>query len=422
MRIKATIVCLVAVGSLLGYNFAQAEKLPLPEQQKNKENYQLEEIEVTAEKRTENLQKVPASITAFTENQIEDADIHSMADVARETPNLQWFEYGTRLHQFFSIRGIVSQPSQEPGMGFYVDDVAYLEGMSFNYPLFDIERIEVLRGPQGTLYGRNTLGGAINIISRKPDNDYKGEVTLEYGNYDHVNVNAGLRGPIVADKLFLGISGFSETRDGFYYNDFLGHEDSGRDGKGLRGGMEWIPNDRLDMSLTIQGQKHEDSAYIAGSTGVDQPFHYRHDVEGTHKSDMWSSTLRLKYNADLFKLTSITGWRELDVDEGVYDSDLTPEDMHTGAYERYVNAFTQELRIASPNEDKSLKWIAGVYYFNKIDDRRSVATTGVDAPNTTIPWDRLQGQPYATGFGMDLQSCRSVTSTGLGKIRFFFTN
>lgn len=384
IRIRKTVItCIYLLAALVWTSAAWAAE---KNEESTTEIYQLETIEVTAERRAENLQEVPASVTAFTESQIEDADIHSMAELARATPNLQWFDYGSRLHQFSAIRGMVTMPSQEPAMGFYVDDVAYLDSMSFNYPLFGIERIEVLRGPQGTLYGRNTLGGAINIVTRTPDNDYQGEVTVGYGNYNQVNVNAGVRGPVVTDKLFLGIGGFYETRDGFYDNDFLDSEDDGRDGKGFRSVIQWTPTDRLDLSLTIQAQKHEDSAYINGLQGVDRPFHYRHNQEGKHESDMWSPTLCLKYDGDFFKLTSITGWRDQDVDE-IYDIDLTPKDMWYGTYGRYVEAFTQELRIASPDDDSILKWIAGAYYFNKNDTEFNVMTTLPDVPDTTIPWD-----------------------------------
>lgn len=343
------------------------------------ESYQLESIKVTAERHAENLQNVSVSVTGFTETQIKDADIRSMDDLARETPNLQWFEYGSRFHQFSVIRGMVTIPMQEPAMGFYVDDVAYLDSMSFSYPLFDIERIEVLRGPQGTLYGRNTLGGAINIITRKPDNNYMGEVSLGYGNYKHVNVNAGVRGPVVNDKLFLGLSGFYEARDGFYENDFLKNEDDGRDGKGLRSVMNWIPTDRLDMSLTLQAQKHDDSAYINGLQEVDAPFHYQHNRRGKHDSDVWTPTFCLKYSGSNYKLTSITGWLDQEVEER-YDIDLTSADIWYGTNDRATEAFTQEIRVATPDKDRILSWIAGAYYFNKnYEESMSMSTVSTDS-------------------------------------------
>ncbi len=130
---------------------------------------QLSPIIVTAEKKSENIQEIPVSVTAFSDQKIEDAGITTIQDIARLTPNLFIANWGIRGNSFVFTRGIGAIVN-DPAIGFYIDDVNYMDSRVFDTPLFDIERIEVLRGPQGTLYGRSTLGGVINIITKKPTN------------------------------------------------------------------------------------------------------------------------------------------------------------------------------------------------------------------------------------------------------------
>jgi outer membrane receptor protein involved in Fe transport len=145
------------------------------------ETYKLDPVLVTAEKRTENVQDVPVSVTAISEQQIKDSGIRSIQDVARQVPNLFIANWGFRGNSYAFIRGI-GAVNNDPAIGFYVDDVNYMDSRVFDTNLFDIERIEVLRGPQGTLYGRNSLGGVVNIVTKKPDNEFHYGLEQTVGN------------------------------------------------------------------------------------------------------------------------------------------------------------------------------------------------------------------------------------------------
>lgn len=177
-------------------------------EEESRKKYELETMTVTAPgKREENIQEVSASISALSDVQIEDAGIVSIHDMAFQMPNFNIINSGWRNASSIIIRGIGTNDQLSSAAGFYVDDVSYSIGMAFDTELFDIERIEVLRGPQGTLYGRNAMGGIVNIITKKPGNLWQGKASVGYGNYDSQDNRAAIRGPLIKDKLFSACPG-----------------------------------------------------------------------------------------------------------------------------------------------------------------------------------------------------------------------
>jgi iron complex outermembrane receptor protein len=203
---------------------------------------------VTAQKREENVQDVPASISVFSDIEIEDADIRDIVDLVHFSPNMHMKIPGT--DNMIVIRGISTfDMSKYSPVGFYVDDICFPVNYMQNPDLFDIERIEVLKGPQGTLYGRNSESGVINIITKQPDNELRGKIFGEYGNYDtsHGNIDSyraggSISGPIVRDKLYLGLSGQWEDSDGFMKNEYNDDDEAAEiDHINGRATLRWDP-------------------------------------------------------------------------------------------------------------------------------------------------------------------------------------
>ena len=221
------------------------------------ETYKLDPVLVTAEKRTENVQDVPVSVTAISEQQIKDSGIRSIQDVARQVPNLFIANWGFRGNSYAFIRGI-GAVNNDPAIGFYVDDVNYMDSRVFDTNLFDIERIEVLRGPQGTLYGRNSLGGVVNIVTKKPDNEFHYGLEQTVGNENLYETTLYMRAPLIKDKLFFGVSGTSEQMDGYNTNDFLDKKVDRRRGLNGRMQLRWMPTDKLDVTANVDGEKVND--------------------------------------------------------------------------------------------------------------------------------------------------------------------
>lgn len=206
----------------------------------------IETITVTAQKRQENIQKIPMSISAFSSTQIKDADIRDVRDITLLTPNVH-MKSGASANVLI-FRGISNDADFiHSTASIYVDDICYSMNFMHNPNLFDIERIEVLRGPQGTLYGRNSESGVINIATRQPGNDLSARVYSDIAVYNphhgtsmSYTTGISLSGPIIEDVLYMGIAGEAETSDGFISNTFTGNDKAGSvDHKNARWTTRW---------------------------------------------------------------------------------------------------------------------------------------------------------------------------------------
>ena len=188
--------------------------------------FELESITVTADKREEKIQEVPIAITVFTETDIEDVGIETISDLVDMIPNLTLDPMSMQPgSNAVSFRGI--GPSMFTGKNpvvIYVDGIPSDNKTDYNIDLFDIERVEVLRGPQGTLYGKNAIGGVINVITKKPGDTYESKTFIEVAENKTYGVKGFINGPIIKDKLFLGLSGKYYETEGFMKGDFLSHE------------------------------------------------------------------------------------------------------------------------------------------------------------------------------------------------------
>lgn len=228
--VVTSIFAVALISGFFSAPFAAAQeetsKQETAQKEKARGEYKLETITVTSQKREENIQEVPASITALSEIQIEDAGIKDMEDLAYYTPNLHIVKIGNHAEQYPVIRGMFNRmTSGNPVVEVFVDGVGYSRCLAYDPDLYDIERIEVLKGPQGTLFGCNTEAGAINITTKKPGNIWEGKASAGYVNYDSQDYSAAIRGPLIKDRLFFGISGKRYLSDGYYENDYLGTDD-----------------------------------------------------------------------------------------------------------------------------------------------------------------------------------------------------
>src|SRR3954447_9896085 len=206
-----------------------------------KGGYTLEPTIVTAEKREENVQDVPQSVTVITGQEIRDAGITNVQEAGYRAPNVLFSHFTVPRLSFPFIRGIGSGRNN-PAVTTYIDGVPQLSFSTSNLNIVDVERFEFMRGPQGTLYGRNTIGGVINIISRKPSNDFFFEPEVTFGNYSLQDYRFTLGGPIVPDKLFISVSGGFLTRQGYTINRVSGHDVDDREEEFGHVSLRWTPS------------------------------------------------------------------------------------------------------------------------------------------------------------------------------------
>lgn len=358
----------------------------------------LKPVTVKAQKRAEKMQDVPAGIVALDDIQLKDMDIKDTDDLSLHVPNLEFSDFGSRRHGFLFLRGIKSLPTGEPSTGYFVDGVNYSKPYMFNFPLFDVEQVEVLKGPQGTLYGRNTMGGVINVYTKQPGNEIESSIGTELGSYHSKEFRANWSGPIVEDKLFLGVYGMGAFKDGYMENDTPTDGDDGRhqDGKSGRVKLRYLPDEDLDMTLSFDIQSHDDGAYTmrrternsfvkSGKFAQDDPYHYSHDYEGSQESDCWGVALNSEYKTDYGKFHSVTGYRYFDSSEKI-DADFTPLDMMRKNYKQEDNDFSQELRLSSPEDNGPLDWLAGgnLFLLNSKTDIINLYGTDSKVPGSNM--------------------------------------
>lgn len=337
--------------------------------------YELKGLTVTAQKTGQNIQDVPVSVTAFSDVDIEDKGIKGFHDLIDHVPNL--FIRKNSTDNAVVIRGISSFASSlYSTAGFYVDGINYpihqMQDMSF----LDIERIEVLKGPQGTLYGRNSQAGVINIITKTPSNKYSGKVFADIGMWDanggkllcKEGFTANL--PLLQDTFSLRLTGEKEDSRGWMKNTYNGENALDADRLSGRLSALWTPKDDLQVTLLVEGRKKQDGlGYYRYTSGPHATGHNTLAWNGKNKNSMNANAqmLKIEYKGEFFDLTSVTGRHSYEQDF-INDMDMSTQNFGAGfenSYGEYeVTVLSEELRLSSNREQNhSFDWLTGVYAY-----------------------------------------------------------
>lgn len=343
----------------------------------------LETVTVTAQKREEDVQEVPLSVSVLSSVAIEDADIESTLDIQNHVPNLFMTHAGSRGYfSRIAVRGISNTGFGDPGVAIYIDDVPYSDLYALNTPIFDLERIEVLKGPQGTLYGKSTEGGAINIITRKPGNRTAVKFGFEAGSLERRQLFGSMDLPLVKDELFFRLSALVGGRDGYAHNVTTGNSLDSEETRTVRGSLFYTPSERWDITANLGLTNLDDGGFpmvptdkskyeaATGLSGLDD-FEAGNDHEGTSKSEDVFSSLKIRYQGDSFDVLSISGLRSNE-NELSLDADFTPSPVYIGINTNDAVAYTQEFRVMSKPEQTDFKWLLGLFYGHESKD----ASTG----------------------------------------------
>lgn len=332
-----------------------------------------EELVITARKRAEVVQDVPDSIAVLTGAMIERAGIDNLDEAAEVIPNLAIVDSQDAGNVAISIRGIGQSRNGDAPVAINVDGVQLVSTDAIKQALFDLQRIEVLKGPQGALYGRNAIGGAINIITRAPTNKTEGRFKIEYANGDDWRLNGSLSGPIIDDKLLFRLSADYQNFDGVIENVTLNRDVDYREDVNVRGRLLFTPasNVTLDLRAGIGRLDGGASWYIP--LPDDQPNNTSVPVQanelGTTERDMNDASAKVDINIGDIVFTSITAWSDIDLDF-FQDFDWTPRSDLAAAQSRDVESFQQEFRFTSPS-DRPLRWVVGASY---LDFQRRIDT------------------------------------------------
>ena len=350
-------------------------------------------IIITAEKTPEDLQDVPISVTAITADEIEDADITSLEAIARNTPNFSFFPSGDRSFGLYSIRGLSNSSviaNRDP-VDFYLDGVPYGFSAFLDVDLPDLERVEVLRGPQNVLYGRNSLAGVVNLITRKPTNEFEFSGIASYGNFNDLDLRASVSGPVVGDNLFFRLSGSYGSRDGYIRNTFLDDGVNEQSGGTGRAQLLWTPSDAWEIALNASFDDYQDGASAYVPLSQSDPFEAEQNLDGFNDLTVNAQSLRIAYTHPGFRVTSITAHRH-SRNDFEYDGDYTTADAVIRLVDELsTRVFSQEVRLQSPAIADRFEWLVGGYYeSNRLDSDDNGFRYGADA----MP---LLGLPFPEG-------------------------
>jgi iron complex outermembrane receptor protein len=348
----------------------------------------LDEVVVTSQKKEEAVQNIPVSITVISARQVEEHRLWDTKELTAIVPNLYSGNPGDDRN-VTSIRGIVTT-SYDPAVTTYIDGVNQFGLDTYIASLNDIERIEVLRGPQGTLYGRNAMGGVINIITKQPTNATNGFAEVTAGNYGLWRLSAGIRTALVKNKLFFGVAGVFNTRNGFYNNVF--NNTSFDKQKGFAGNyyLKFIPSSKWSILFNLKQQINRNNGPFPLVNGVEDAFKDPFEVNQNAVAKMIDNTLNTSLSVDhkgaSFNFTSLTAWQ---TNHRYYnaplDGDFSPADAVTiindyGDAWNKVKVFTEEVKFTSPgNAFSRLKWTVGSYFFYQDNPSKQATHFGKDA-------------------------------------------
>ncbi len=431
----------------------------------------LQEIVVTAQKRSENLQAVPVSVTAMTADQLKDQRVGDVLALSGLAPGLQIKTDDNAANPRIFIRGVGVNdfnPATASAVGVYVDGVYVASPLAQMAGFYDLQQVEVLRGPQGTLYGRNTTGGAINVTTKKPSATPTADLAVDYGRFNSLNVQGGVGGPLVGDQLTFRISGLYDKSDGYTLNRLTGNKGNDADRKAVRGALQFKPDDKLTIDFTAS-YSHSNGGSIltynrslvaqtaeAASTATPDPTYgyifckptyytsgqctnvagyantstdkYAGDYrfEGKDLVKLFGATTAVTYDFGPVTFYSITGYQNAKRDD-VEETDANPVSIFDARYVAEQSTTSQEFRLQS-NGKTALRWVAGVYgardildndsHYNVLEVMRVPTAdnpTGMDPANSVgvFGWPLHQKSSSYAAFGqVDYDLTPQLTVTG----------
>lgn len=415
----------------------------------------LEEVVVTAQKREQSVQDVPIAVSVLGSDQIDSAHAVGFESLQKLIPSVSFRKGNTNRNSAVVVRGIGTisfSTAAEPSVSTVVDGVVLgRSGQAFT-DLYDLERIEVLRGPQGTLFGKNASAGVVNITTKRPTEEFSGSIDVSVFEDDEYRVKGKIAGPL-SDSARASLTAFVGDFDGYITNTFNGDTIQGYDRTGFRGMLEWDVSDTVGVLFIAEDYSADDdccadltllpsgrdplSPANPNSLGVvngvanldlDQRL-VDHDLTTRTLDDSTSFSVQVEADINSYTLTSITAYREWDNTE-IREGDFTSTAGDTPAPVDFNNTFfqlhdigiqswqqfSQELRIAS-STDQALTWQAGLFYWNLESDRsfRRDASCQVNAENDPI----LAANPGLTCLSTDIVAATAVFDTEFENLSVF---
>lgn len=378
--VKTALLAGAAMGAIASAAYAQDARA-----QDAEPTSSVEDIIVTARRTEESAQKTPLALTAFSGETLERTGAQQVTDLQGAVPNLNLVQgRGSSNSTNIYIRG-VGQPDAlqtfDPAVGVYVDDVYYSRIRGSQFDLLDLERVEILRGPQGTLYGKNTIGGAMKLVSRRPGQEFRARASAAYGDYDLMEFQGAVSGP-VTDTLALGLSALHSERGGYVTDPVTGAEYNDKNTSAARASLAWDPTATFRVDLNVDYSKDDAGLTVGQATnsltylgyGVAYPVatptpEYDFKTRTTPglpnetRLETWGTALRMTWDlSDALTLKSITSYRELNTDDYI-DFDATQLEIADALVAVDQKQTSQELQLTY--DSGPLTAVGGLYYLKE---------------------------------------------------------
>lgn len=365
---------------------------------------QADQIIVTATKRPQTLQEVPVAVSVVDAEVIERSNVQDLLDLQTTVPSLRINQLQNSSQTTFTIRGFgngANNPGIEPSVGVFIDGVYRSRSAAAILDLPTLERVEVLRGPQSTLFGKNVSAGAISLTTKLPEFELGGSVEASYGNFDQMIFRGTITGPIT-ETLAFRLSGSTNNRDGYYNNIVDGTTQNERNRFAVRGQLLWEASDALSFRAIADYNKIDEvccgavtilngpvTQFIGApvpfglgaaiSDGTD-PFSRDVALDTTTRNTLeaFGGSLQADWDLGFAQLTSITAYREQS-DDTQTDVDFTGADLARNPQLRDYETFTQEVRLASTGDNR-FNWLLGAFYFDETVDFQRDVVFGADQP------------------------------------------
>jgi iron complex outermembrane receptor protein len=367
----------------------------------------IEEVVVTARKRAESLEESPVSVRAFTASEIQSAGIETPRDFIALTPNVTLVETQNAGNAFINVRGVSQARNSEMSVAVLVDGVLMPNPAQFTQQLIDVQQIEVLRGPQGALYGRNAIGGAITIVTKEPGEDFEGRVELGADSGPGYTVRGTASGPIGgSDAWKYRVTGSYVDTDGYIDNEFLGDKADPYEDTSARARILYEPNETFSADVRLSASMLETQAlyFTIDAEADDTELPVRVNNPGVNERDIYNFSLKLEWALDAGTFTSITAYDDLEelltgdqfnfvprdesainfFDIGPIIRAITGDPVADLSQTQFLDSdsWSQEFRFISPAEER-FRWIAGVYAI--ATDRYISTGNQVDRGNGVFP-------------------------------------
>lgn len=366
--------------ALFASNYAMADKTyTIPED--TTKVIDIEEVVVIASpKETSKLRQLPSSVSLISQKDMQANHITSLKSASSIVPNFFMPDYGSRLTSAMYIRGIGSRINT-PAVGMYVDNIPYLDKSAFDFNFYDIERIDILRGPQGTLYGRNTMGGLVKVHTRSPFSYQGTDLKLSYGSGNNHRSASLTHYHRISERFAFSAGGYYEGADGFFTNSFLNKKVDDMQAGGGRIRAIWFASDdwKFDFNVNYDytdegGYPYYYTGYVGPSFGSDMDLldKIAYNRESTYRRGLLNTGLNIEHQADNFIFNAVTGFQHLN-DRMHMDQDFSPSDTYTLEQKQRINSISEEITFKS-KPGKTWQWTTGLFGFYQNMDVTSPVT------------------------------------------------